>query len=264
MHNNFSVLAALVTSAALVGPAQASVSAQGQVVGVSIEIVDLDPNDGIAASATWADGGAFISGSIDGGPGAPLGFALPSAVYGGPLSDTLSTAFAAASASVSPTALLAGGSATGRSFYASATSGYGLYLGGIVLGAHTSLRMTLDYQLSASVTALDPSCTLCNYAQVNLSAILGVGQADPAFQTAFAAAYADFGPASDSVTDSFALRWDNGGPSSTTVSVGISLIAQGQDFTAAVPEPSTSALLLAGVAAVGALARRRSGRAGRG
>lgn len=257
MHKHIPLLAALIAGTALSGPAQALVSAQGQVTGVSLELVDLDPGDGIAASATWADGSAFISGAIDGGPGSPLGFAHPSASYGGPLADALTTAAASASAAVSPTALQAGGSATGRSFYASALSGYGLDLGGVVLGAHSGLRLNLSYVLNASVGPLDAACTLCNFAQVNLSAILGAGLPDPAFQTAFAAAYADLGPATNSVADSFALQWDNVGTGSVTVAVGISLIAQGQDFTAPVPEPSASALMLAGVATLGALLRRR-------
>lgn len=245
-------ITALAAGLALAGPAPAQVSAQGQISGLSFELIDLDPGDGLAPSASWLNGSSLISGEIGGDNPAALPFSLFLPSAGGPLAASTGASGSSAAAAVTATGLHAGGSSGGGSFYASAISGYGLDFGGILLGAKTGLRLSLSYQLDAEVSGLAPGCLSCDNAQVNLTVLmLGSASTLPVFHTAYAAAYADLGPAADSVGDTLLLQLDNTGADAISVSAGLTLIAQGQSFATPVPEPATAALLLAGLGLLG-------------
>lgn len=239
-------LAALATSPA----ALAQASAQGSVSNLSFTLIDLDPGDNWTPTASWQNGSSLISGQIGLGGAVFTPFSQFDAAFGSALSDGAAAPGASAAATLSATGLQVSGQAqSGRSFDATAISGYGIDFGGIVLGAGTGLRMSLDYALAASVAALDPACAPCDSAQVNLTVMLGMGTSSPQFGSAFAGAFGDTGPLDDLVTDSIMLQMNNPGNSPLTLGAAVTLVAQGQgqgpDVATPVPEPGSAALVAA-------------------
>jgi hypothetical protein len=258
---------ALIAALALALPtgARAEASADGRVTGLTLSLVDLDPGDGLPATASWLDGGALISASLSGGSDPDLAFSLSADARGGPLGQALASTGLQAAAQVSGDGLAASGWSAGGSFYVQALSAHGLQLGGLQLGPMTGLRLTLDYRLLASVDALAPGCNPCDNAQLTLSASLGLGTAQPVFDSASVVAFADLGPLRDERSGALQLAWDNRGSAAQTVDMTVALIAQGSATavpSAPVPEPASALLWLACAAA--AALRHTHRRAGSG
>ncbi|GCL65353.1 PEP-CTERM sorting domain-containing protein [Pseudaquabacterium pictum] len=242
--------------------AQAAASASAQVSNLTLTLVDLDPDDGLEAQVAWADGRTLVTGQLDGLPGgAPgPGFALALSQAFATLADqrTVWPGGFAAAQSGPPHLVAHGSSGDGASFSANASSGYGLLGGGLVLGAGSGLRLSLDYVLQASVDGRDSGCASCDTAQAQLVVVLGLGQDMPL--TAPFSVLADTGLElfSDSLADSLVLQWDNTSGEDQTLGLGVTLSASGFATSAApVPEPAAALLLCGGLGLLAALRRVR-------
>lgn len=250
---------ALAGALGMSAPAQAAATASVQVLNLSLTLVDLTPDDGQAAQASWADGSSLLTGQID-GPAGTAGFfsrALPQAF--GTLADGAHVTGAFTAARIGAGGLSADGSAgEGLGFSTNASSGFGLLGGGIVLGAGTGLRLSLDYALQASVDGRDSACSDCDTAQAQLLVVLGLGQPD--VLTAQRSVLADTGLQrfADADGNTLQLGWDNTGAAPQTVGLGLSLSVAGLGYSAApVPEPGAALLMCAGLGVLARVARQR-------
>lgn len=290
-------LALAVSCAAL--PAWATATSSANILGVQIILTDLAPGDGVAPSLQMLDrrllkanSGVYI------GPNQFLDVAS-SSIWGPSRTVTVGQPTVNSSASFTTfvdgrETLSASGSvsssAAGHTFTqfdsTAFWSGPPFYNGSVAfeLGAHTALTMRVYADLQASTTVgtvMQDGSSFSEFATAVSTMELGgvaangqwvIGQQefrlragtvyagwDPNLQV-----YTQILPESRSYTGWMELRFDNTGNAVTSGYVILSAQASGYSLIAAtaVPEPATSATLLAGLLGVAALVRRREHRPG--
>lgn len=277
-------------------PAHATASASASLGPLTITLTDLDPNDGIAPSITFNDAHGYANTAVgavahDYSNGAEsvtndyrVGAWTPVAVATSGVANAWASASVSGNGSADGTTLVASGAAFGSSagnssdFGGGALAPYGFFygFGQFTLSAHTSVTFSASAAASAGVTNVwDPAITY-GYEWASADAGLevrdagfGVGTED--FTTAYVASKPyDTSPPCTSMTFGSCYGPDSASESRT---VSVSLVndadesswgwlrgraeGSGQSYALAVPEPSTYALMLAGLAATVFVARRR-------
>jgi hypothetical protein len=266
MKTNIQISCALAAAAmALAGPAVAVNSATATVTGFSFTLYDLDPSDGITPDLTLANpysqsyarvySASESANDSDGQPGSFVPTSAASALAFGYAEATTGNGAATAMGHVSGPAY--GGSG---SFYSQAVgTQYGF-----TLTPWTGLRLTLTFDGTASTGPALSS----NNLYANASGVLQVGVSDGGngyeYHYGQRSAYAGCnwdGSAcageSNSFSGTVSLTYAN--LSGDSVAGWLYGYAYAQGTSAVpVPEPQTYLILLAGLAGVGAVVRRRS------
>jgi hypothetical protein len=264
-------LAAIAAAVVSLGAVPASAStATASMSDFHVELVDLDPNDGIAPSLTFQNvqGGPFIA-AESGAPGNVLTDAHQGGLpFGaGSSASTRGAASALASFTGDPRAPGAGGTAT-----ASASTGAkGLYGAGTVqlgdgalyvpftLSADTRLVITADASVSALSTFADPHAD--TWASVFLKLTDATGGGSVSTDSASAEQFAMIGGTPSASTDSrhITISFENLTGSDLGGIFFGSIDAYAADLPpAAVPEPGGLPLLAAGVGLLAWRLRRRA------
>lgn len=274
-------LAAIVVSAA--APAFATTSATASLTGLSFQLIDLNPMDGIASSITFASGSGmgnyvysaasandYISGA-DNQSGS-----RSSNNVGVDRSITNTTDYSAATSTVTasggkPTSLVSTGFATApagagdASYNANAASPQNAWWGysSFTLSGNTMLIVSGTSTVTAS-NSVGYTATGSESSSASTSAQLsGVGAAGSGNQSSSFSASASApwwtGPYTETSTSSFSLIFGNttGGNITGTMALATSVNGSANSSVAVVPEPETYAMMLAGLGAIGFMARRR-------
>ena len=244
-------------------PALAFVTAESRLTEVSIRVIDLDLNDGVAAAITFGHDttdGTFATASIFAGPD----YALDNmaAGPGGPAYALVGTPYALASAYLNPGDLFSLRSApsadalvTVSGEHASA-SAYAK-----VLSAYFELTQNTRLVVSAFGEVSTLSTQYGEWADASaLLSISGFNGERDAFDALYSSVAGD--GTSGSASSQRLRASFSSGATSTRGLVNVIGSASVLDATPAVPEPATNALIVAGLGLVWA-ARRRSAAAPR-
>lgn len=268
------VLVAACAAAALPLPSFATASGSARLANFSFSVVDLTPDDAVAAGYRFIDlaapGGstsvvasAWITGTepVTQSRHDPDGFATLAA-HAGAAGVAAHAAASAGSLSVEGVANSANAGFSGSVATHSLLDAAGMPPGEILLAPYS--RLVLQVQMELAV-AVEGQCILdrCEsaYASAGVS-LQGVpGDIGPG-QSEFDSLTLDWADPTrrhlnDSRTLTFVLALDNMSGDAMHASYAASLEVSGLSL-APIPEPSTWALMLGGLAAVGAAARRRA------
>lgn len=262
--SRFHTLMAALLGAGLLAAAPAAMAvaqASAQLTGLYIQVFDLNPADGIPAAVTFASGvndqvNVYSNVTPDNGvtsdshsANGPLGAALTTSSALGLLSASASTQAGDAWTAGAGPAGQATAAAVGADSQAWANAS--ALSSGFTLTPNTVLVLSAIASASASSTL--PGETAGAYAALQLSS------SDYSSQSS--------GSRADSWIRSDGTHYAHGGPALTASFVNLSAVdLEGWAYAfasvnvygvAAVPEPATAALTLAGLLTVGALARRR-------
>ncbi|WP_229257335.1 PEP-CTERM sorting domain-containing protein [Duganella callida] len=279
--------------AAAAGPVFADAYSTASFGNVTVTLIDLDPNDGIAASISFLpnttkfDGGAYIHGEAEDGiiggydPGHQLQrFDKSGAWQSTNVSGNAHTGLSSAAASVT-------GSASGVGFTALSVSGkalsglddHGNYYSyasvpfnnvdnrGFVLSANTKVVFSVDAAMSATMTRGYTAGALEGESASALMSLYAGGLAadgsmlDDLQQHGVGVQYFDGGPlggATDSWAGVMSASYSNLTNHSSQGQFWADAQVGGHSVMAAVPEPETYAMLLGGLGLLGGLARRRN------
>lgn len=302
---------ALIPAAALLlaaQPALAASTATLQFTTVNMQVIDLDPNDGIAPSVS-------LSGGLSRGE-ATYGFSRPgssgeeSATFTGlsgtwsPGSASVMGDFGSASAALSGSGVPSGSSLSASGTATAPGDGYCLpgiggsntcftsrasfsasvdpagFSSSFTLSPNTLLVFTVDANIAVAATGGGRVAQFDSFLftfgdTTSVSASLSVSGAGPTgsgFQSSsdnrslFANAFYDFGsgafiPSSDSYSGQLGVSFTNlsSGELTGTFMMGFRVSGTAYGDALLVPEPSAWALMLAGLATVAGVARRRRG-----
>lgn len=249
--------------AGAVGTAHAAASASASIGTVSITLIDLDPLDGIAPSLTFFDGVSQSSGYVSD----PYASDYTSAAgFNTPTSALASSATGWASGSTSPngatsSTMLYGATADG--VYNNA-NGYGGSYGQFTLTPWTLVILTTSYDVEAMTTIGTDGV---NYESSTAGAHLEMNIAvDDGWEYHYTYRYASasymwdgmgYVPTSDAGSGQLTLSVANVADTEVSGNFYSNASTYAYSYIAAVPEPSTYAMLLAGLAGIGAAVRRR-------
>ncbi len=302
------LLRALVPAALLLAatPAMAASTADVQVTGVSLQLIDLNPGDGIAPSVSFSGGASrgesAISFTRPGSSGSENATFTGLAGAWSPGSVGVAGGFGSAAASLSGGGMPTGSSLSATGSATAPTGGFCLpgdtgfnncfaaqagfsasvqptgFSSSFTLSPGTLMVLTVDATLNASATGGGRTAQFNDFfftngdgASANLSlSVNGAGptgsglqsSSDSRFLSAFA--FYDFGsgvfiPDSESFSGQLGVSFTNLSSGtlegSFTMNLGVSGTAYGDALL--VPEPGAWALMLAGLAAVAGVARRR-------
>ncbi len=280
--------------AVFAGPALADAYSIATFGNVTVTLIDLDPNDGIAASISFLpnttkfSGGAYIYGEAETGlvggydPGHQLGrYEKIGAWQSTNVSGATSTNLANSSASVTGSDSGVGFSGLSLAGAAHSTadehSRFYAYAGvpnthdnkGFILSANTMVSFSVNASISASTTiGYTPGALEGEAASAVLSLYAGGMGGDGTMiddlqQHSVSVYYIDgdpLGGAADSWNGVMTASFSNLSNHASRGEFWADASIGGRSVITAVPEPETYGMLLGGLAMIGALARRRRNR----
>lgn len=284
MNNVVSHAAVVACLAIASGPVLADAFSSLTVGHVTVTVIDLDPNDGISASIMFMPdptkymGGALVRGealnyrdSIN-EPGAQYKSyfnrgAWPATDVSGVVQTDLATQTGSVTGAsgVGFSAASLSGSALSGADQRSHFWGYASMPGNpsglldFTLSANTQVVFSLDASMSASTTITAPWQGMSESASVMMMlyagglATDGVTLLEDVTQQGISVP----GGASDSWHGVLSASFSNLGNVTTQGAFGANATIQGDSVLAAVPEPSTCGMMLAGLGLIGVLGRRR-------
>jgi hypothetical protein len=264
-----STAAAALLALGAVGTAHAVATASAEIGQVTITLIDLDPLDGITPMLTFLSEQSSSYASVyDGGTSTgdsdwAAGFYMPTSATA---IDVVGWGTGSTGAGGAQGAAEIAGSPTAGVY--SQTSGQGYFYGNFELTPWTGLILTTNYAAQADTSvgwvANDQTEYAGGYTQLSLEIVQSDGfDQHYASRNAFASytwdgsQYVGF---SDSASGQLRLTYANFSGDAQSGSYSATAYAYAQSsIAAAIPEPGTYGLLLAGLAGIGAVVRRRRG-----
>lgn len=248
-------------------PAHATASSSASLTDFSWTLIDLNTADGIAPTLTFAGQSYVYTYTYNSSLGTTDSHDAAGTSVMDPISSSSSDGHSVSSAAITATSLSTSGHTSGSS-----TGGqYGYYQGTAYLNNYYSSSFTLSpftaviFQGTATTAAtttapydgLHPEWA---YGDVQINGSLSYGNNNQSASASFSAYsdntsgtfYAESGP--------LALSFINPTGNAVNGSLYGAVQSYGYSYAAAVPEPETYAMLLAGLAVVGTLSRRRQRR----
>lgn len=260
-HQILSSAAIAAAAMALAGPAAATSSATATVTGFSITLYDLDPSDGIDPELTFTSEGSYSSAYVyslsesDSDSSSAPG-------HWSPTSAMAMLGFGQAQASTDSTGATAMGSVSGPSYGGQGSfsaDGYGVN-SGFMLTPWTGMKLTLSFDGTATTSVGEYLESAGAYGQLQIGVSVENGnETHYAYRNAYASCLWDgsiCGPESNSFSGTFSLSFANLSDQAADGWMYADAYAYGQS-TVPVPEPQTYLMLLAGLAGIGAVVRRR-------
>ncbi len=259
MRSSRRITLAAAALAMAAGPALADYGASASLTGITFELVDLRPDDGIAPSANIVVGGRGVTSHIFGLNGCGPHCHTAVGAFDEPLMVSESFAGATVFASVSGAGMVASASGKPGPNAAKQSGAFSFmsFSGGgepnFFVGPHTGVRMTGTYAVDAWVDAAPGSPTEFAGAHVVARAW---GQSVDFTERVQVSTDPAGGPLHANGAGQFSFTFENARDHGRGMTGGIFVTATGRPVLP-VPEPSTYALFATGLGLIGVVAKRR-------